>query len=116
MASKVRLPVGRSGGRPVIREFWFAPQVDGWHPSEQEAIRTERIYPPNMLGSWSWAISHAELNDLWVVVPLDTSSPEARAKDINILRASIWRTGVGRRGHELTSTVFEDRMYIRSVK
>jgi hypothetical protein len=116
MTTKMRLPVGRQGGRPVLRDFWFAPLDGERHPSESESIRTARIYPTTMLASWSWALVHAELNDLWLVVQLDDSSPEARARDISITRASVWRTGQNRRGHNLTSTVVDDRMYIRNVK
>jgi len=116
MTTKMRLPVGRTGGRPVVKDFWFAPLDGHKHPSESDLTMTSRIYPPGMLGSWSWALTHAELNDLWLVVQLDTSSPEARARDISVTRASIWRTGQNRRGLNLTSTVVDDHMFVRPMK
>jgi len=115
MGSKVALPTGRTGGRSVKRDFWFARILDGQHPSEDERIQMDRIIPEDAIASWSWAMVHAELNGYWLVIQLDDSTPEVRRRDINTVRASVWRTCQNRRGLDLHSTVVGDRMYIRSL-
>jgi hypothetical protein len=109
-------PLGWRGGRKVKRDFWFA-QADGdRYPSESDIIQNSVIRVDNAPASWSWALAHAELNDLWLVLKVDITSPETRYKELNRARAAVWATGKTRRGMVLTSQVIDDLMYIRVVK
>ena len=108
-----RRPPGKNGGRPVRRGFYFVAAQGGLFPSESEALRTNREPDdPNKKMSWAWALSHLQVNDLWLVLPIDQS------KDIrtetNKARASVWRTA-GKRGINLTSQYEKPNLYIKVV-
>jgi hypothetical protein len=106
-------PVGLSGGRRVKRDFWFAPAEGNLFPSESESIANGSIVPYNMPPSWSWAVNHALINDLWIVIPMQWETDAERRHETNTVRSSVWRTGKTRRGVNLMSQVWDRKMYIR---
>ena len=112
MAAVVRRrPPGKNGGRPVHRDFYFVKADGALYPSESEAIRTGRERKdPNQKPSWTWALNHTSLNDLWLVVPIDQKK-DLRA-EINKARAAIWRTAL-RRGMSVTSQYEKPNLYIK---
>ena len=110
---KRRAP-GKYGGKPVSRDFYFAPRDGDKYPSESPAIRGSRLPDdPNKMPSWSWALAHAMEHDLWLVVPAGMDASTRRA-DISKARAGVWRTGL-RRGLEMTSEYVYPNIYIRVV-
>lgn len=103
-------PAGGGGGRTTIRPFFFAPDDHGKYPSESPTIRQTRLTDANQRPSWVWALSHAELNDLWLVVPLDGKADLKR--EINSIRSTLFRSA-HRRGQEITTEVYDDTLYAR---
>lgn len=111
----IRRPPGKYGGRPVRRSFHFAPRDGDKYPSESQVIRNNKVPDdPNKMMSWSWALQHAQVNDLWLVVPIRGIDEASVKADINKARAGVWRTG-HRQGLELTSEYVYPNLYIKVV-
>ena len=110
-----RRPPGRFGGRPVRRAFYFIERDGDNYPSESVKMRNSRLPDdPNKLMSWTWALTYADANDLWLVVPIHGIDEVSVRKDTNLARASVWRTG-HRQGLEMTSEYIYPNLYIRVV-
>ena len=108
-----RRPPGKRGGRPVGRPFYFVKAQGGLYPSESEAIRTNREPDdPNMQLSWAWALGHLEVNDLWLVLPIDQTKDVRQ--EVNKARAAVWRTA-NRKGVPITSQYEKPNLYIKAV-
>jgi hypothetical protein len=106
---------GSRGGRPLIRRFYFAPRDGNLYPSESAVIRAGRTPPPrDQKASWVWAISHASLNGLWIVVPLNGRNDVERASDAKSIAASINRTAA-RMGESLTAQRLPDTIYFTPI-
>ena len=112
---KRRAP-GKYGGKPVKREFFFAPRDGDKYPSESTVIRNNRLPDsPNRMPSWTWALMHAIEQDVWLVVPCgQQSDPEAKTRDISMARSGVWRTGQ-RHGLEMTSEYVYPNLYVKVV-
>jgi hypothetical protein len=85
----------------------------GAYPSESPYIRNT-IVPSDERHSLIWALAHALQHDLWIVFSLDKSSEEATHRDLNLIRASVWRTA-GRNGMRITSQVTHGELYVRHL-
>ena len=112
---KRRAP-GKYGGRHVQYQFYFAPRDDDKYPSESHAIRNNRLPddPNKVATSWVWALNYAQVHDVWLVVPIRGIDEDSVKANINVARASIWRTG-HRHGLELTSEYVYPNLYVKVV-
>lgn len=107
---------GTRGGRPLVRPYWFAPRDGDLYPIESEVIRTARFSPPvgdidTAQAGWAWAISHARLNDQWIVIPLSGATPEDRRAEALSIRSSLVRTAT-RVGFRLITQKLDDALYL----
>lgn len=107
---------GHGGGKPVNREFHFAPRDGEKYPSESTVIRERRLPDdPNKSPSWMWAMHYAAEHDVWLVVPIRGNDEESRRQEKGWVRGSIWRTGK-RNGFELTSQYVYPNLYVKVTR
>ena len=106
---------GKYGGKPVTRAFHFASRDGDKYPSESVAIRSNKLPDdPNRMPSWSWALSKASSEDLWLVIPIHGIDEASTKADLSHARASVWKTAQ-RHGLPVTSEYVYPNLYIKVV-
>lgn len=116
MAVIRRRPPGKKGGRPVSRDFSFAPSDGQKYPSESALIRDERLRRSRLqLPSWSWALDKMQDEDCWLVVRIIGKDEDERKAEVNRVRAAIFRTA-GRNSIHVTSEYVAPNIYFSIVK
>ena len=98
-----------------MRPYWFAPRDGDLYPIESKTIQTVRLQAPQgtidpAQAGWTWALSHARLNDLWIVIPLTGATAEERRQEALAVRSSIVRTAT-RTGFRLQTQKLDEALY-----